>query len=339
MLNNIAFTICSINYLAQAITLGKSLNETNPDVHFRVYLVDKFEGREYLKTKIPFPVVEIGDIPITDFEGMCVRYNITELNTAVKPFIFDHILNTEENVANVIYFDPDIKVFGSLKELRQRLITNTLVLTPHILSPCDESPFGVSEKSFLETGVYNLGFIAVSRQNETFRFLNWWKSRLVNQAYASGAMHLFYDQKWLVLAPVFFKNVYIEMSPGYNMAGWNLYERWITSQKDNQLIINKDFELVFYHFSGVRINAENISNYTTYSFSERPDLKDIVNGYRKDVLNNGCNLFTSYSCYYTQFYKGIITYYPAYHWITIYRRTRFYLGKYKQLLFGKKVTT
>ena len=36
----LAFTICSVNYLAQARTLGDSLRQTNPDWHFVIGLVD-----------------------------------------------------------------------------------------------------------------------------------------------------------------------------------------------------------------------------------------------------------------------------------------------------------
>ena len=40
----LAFTICSINYLAQAQTLGQSLQKTNPDVEFVIGLVDKLKN-------------------------------------------------------------------------------------------------------------------------------------------------------------------------------------------------------------------------------------------------------------------------------------------------------
>jgi hypothetical protein len=56
-------------------------------------------------------------VPVTDFNGMIVRYSIIELNTALKPFIFDHIFKTEKEVGNVIYFDPDIMVIGRLDNL------------------------------------------------------------------------------------------------------------------------------------------------------------------------------------------------------------------------------
>ncbi|QCR22178.1 glycosyltransferase [Pontibacter sp. SGAir0037] len=332
MLNNLAFTICSINYLAQAITLGNSLKDSNPEVGFRIYLVDKLKGKEDVKDRIPFTMVEIEDVPVTDFEGMIVRYNITELNTAVKPFIIDYIFKTEADVNNIVYFDPDIMVFGSLEPLKKRLSEYSIVLTPQILSPSNEHPHGIDEKSFLATGVFNLGFLALSRHEETFRFLDWWKLRLIDQCYNNSTLQLFYDQKWLNFAPIFFNTVYIEKDPGYNMAGWNLHERKLT-KKNNTYVVNYKTDLVFYHFSSVKVHSDNICEYLTLKLDARPDLKDVIDTYRSNLLTNGNDLFSSYSCYYSKFYRGMTVYYPRFHWVTIYRRTRINLGKLKRLIF------
>lgn len=333
---NIAFTICSINYLAQAITLGNSLKDSNPEVEFRIYLVDKLLGREDIKEKTPFPIIEIETVPVVDFGGMVVRYNIVELNTAVKPFIIDYIFQTKEDVDNIIYFDPDIMVLGKLSYLFEKLNKSTIVLTPQILSPSDDHPYGVDEKGFLATGVYNLGFIGLSRKKETFKFLEWWKSRLVNQGYANATLQLFYDQKWLNLAPIFFHDVYIEKSPGYNMAGWNLHERKITKKDNKNFIINHAYELIFFHFSGVKVNKNNVSDYSSFTFKERPDLEELIRTYRTNLIDNGNDFFSSFPCYYSRLYKGMTIYYPKYHWITIYRRTRFNLGKLRRFIFTLK---
>ena len=90
----IAFTICSINYLAQARTLRDSLRSSNPEVHFFVGLVDRLDNVTFEEAFVPdFPLVEIHKIGIEGFGEMCDRYNITELNTAVKPFYFTYFFN------------------------------------------------------------------------------------------------------------------------------------------------------------------------------------------------------------------------------------------------------
>ncbi len=295
---NIAFTICSINYLGQAITLGKSINDTNPETIFRIYLVDRILGRQAIIDKVPFELIEIEKIEIPDFEGMCNRYNIIELNTSVKPFIFSHIFANEPLVQNIIYFDPDIKAYNSFDELYLKLNDYNIVLTPHLLTPSDKHPYGQPEANYLSTGIFNLGFIAVKRSGETMRFLDWWKERLVDQGYCKHEWHLFYDQKWMNLAITFFDGVYIEKSFGYNMAGWNLHER-ILNNSNGKYFVNEIYPLVFYHFSGVKQDkVDEISLHTTYTFNDRPDLLNIVNQYRSNNELNGHSYFKTFECFF-----------------------------------------
>ena len=64
----IAFTICSLNYLAQARTLGDSLRRTNPDLQYFVGLVDRLDGVEFETGYEPdYPLVEVHTIGIQGF--------------------------------------------------------------------------------------------------------------------------------------------------------------------------------------------------------------------------------------------------------------------------------
>jgi hypothetical protein len=297
----LVFTICSANYFAQAITLGNSLQATNSDVEFRIYLVDRLEGREEVRSRVPFPLIEIEEVPVTDFEGMVLRYNVVELNTSVKPYIFDHILKTELDIQKVVYLDPDIMVFQPLTHLFETLDNYNMVLTPHILTPSDNNPNVPQETSFLATGIFNLGFIAIKRSTETLRFLNWWKDKLIHQGYNKLDHHLFYDQKWLNFAPVFFEGVYIEKNRGYNMAPWNLHERTLNKKKDIYIVNDKD-SLTFFHFSSYKTtNPSQISQHTKYTFDLRPDLKEVIQLYHTQLFNNGEHYFTKMTYFFSAY--------------------------------------
>jgi len=79
-------TICSINYLAQAKTLGDSLMKHNPDYTFLIGLVDRIDVSQVDKNLLPpYTLVELHTIGVEDLNEMCARYDISELNTAVKP--------------------------------------------------------------------------------------------------------------------------------------------------------------------------------------------------------------------------------------------------------------
>ena len=70
----LAFTLCSINYLAQAQTLGQSLRKTNPNVEFVIGLVDRLDNVDFEPDKIPpFQLLEIDKINIE-----CLRFNIQQ---------------------------------------------------------------------------------------------------------------------------------------------------------------------------------------------------------------------------------------------------------------------
>ena len=84
----LTFTVCSNNYLAQAIILGKSLLRFNPNYKFIIGLVDrKKESIAY--DQIPFEVIEVEKINNVYFHEMALKYNIYELNTSMKPFFFN----------------------------------------------------------------------------------------------------------------------------------------------------------------------------------------------------------------------------------------------------------
>ncbi|MGB0743270.1 MAG: glycosyltransferase [Opitutales bacterium] len=307
---NVAFTICSINYLAHAVALGNSLQLTNPQVDFRIYLVDRLQGRKEIEEKVPFPVIEIEKVPVTDFDGMCRRYNLIELNTAVKPFIFEHILKSENSAENIIYFDPDIIVFEELEVLYDALRGKNMVLTPHLLSPCDGSYDKINEGNFLNTGIFNLGFLAIRRSGENRKFLDWWKERLVHQGHANHTLrdnahlytHLFYDQKWMNFAPVFFEGVIISKHYGMNMAAWNLHERKLNhNQATNSYSVNDQEKLIFYHFSGIKpFQEEEVSSHSKLTFNDRPDLRAIITNYREQLLQNNYEYFKQFACSYSK---------------------------------------
>jgi lipopolysaccharide biosynthesis glycosyltransferase len=111
---NLAFTICSNNYLAQAKTLGDSLLKHNPGHKFIIVLVDRKTPQIDYSFFEPYEIVLIEDVGIQDFESIWKKYNIVELNTAVKPTLFKYFFKKYAELDNAFYFDPDIMIFRSL---------------------------------------------------------------------------------------------------------------------------------------------------------------------------------------------------------------------------------
>jgi hypothetical protein len=295
----IAFTICSINYLAQARTLGDSLKATNPDILFFVGLVDSLGGIAFEDSYAPtFPMIEIDKIEIRDFQEMADRYNITELNTAVKPFYFTYFFKHYPEAKNVIYFDPDIIVFQPLTGLLSSLDKHPAVLTPHINTPIEDR-LTPNELHHLNTGVYNLGFVAFSRSEENDRFISWWEEKLRYECLIDLCNGLFVDQNWMNFLPVFVPGTHIERNPGYNAAYWNLHERTF-SFRDDTYFVNGDNPLIFFHYSGYDpAKPEILSKYQDrFELSKRPDLTALFALYKNSLISNGNAYYRQFQCSY-----------------------------------------
>ena len=297
----IAFTICSINYLAQAIALGNSLTSQNADYDFKIGLVDKVDGYQTVLQNIPYELIEVENIQIPNFNSFCDRYNITELNTAVKPFFFEYLFSNNPVSDIILYLDPDIYVYDKFEALEAGLSDNQIILTPHATSPITDDKY-TKEMDFLNTGIYNLGFIGMRRGEESFKLIKWWQERLRDYCYVDFEKGLFVDQIWINLAPLFFKKVFILFDLGYNIAYWNLHERSLVKQSDGKYFVNNNYPLVFYHFSGYNLDkVYEISKYQNRnSFSTRPELADLFDAYNKSVMALDHRTFQNIPCYFVQ---------------------------------------
>jgi hypothetical protein len=284
-----ACTICSLNYLPYARTLCDSFLRFHPDCKFYVLLVDRLPA-DFERLSERFEIITVEELGITDFPSVAFKYDILELNTNVKPTFLRALL--ARGIDQLVYLDPDIFVYRALDSVFDALSERSIVLIPHILSPIPDD--GQSELSFLSSGVFNLGFVAVNKCEETDSFLSWWENRCLNLAFHEQREGLFVDQKWINLVPCFFNSVKILKNPGCNMAYWNLHERRL-SQDGGVWMVNQCTPLEFYHFSGISVDGgERISKYTDrFNLNNRPDLRSIFEDYRAQLIDHGIRIFHS----------------------------------------------
>ena len=275
-----AFTIASNNYLGLAKVFAESYKRHHPSAEVYVCVVDR-PAPEILYREMPFRTIFAEALPIPAFFNLAFRYGILELNTAVKPYVFQH-LRDEYGLKQAFYFDPDIFILSPLSELAAALSRSSAVLTPHITAPLDDS-FRPSERIILMSGVYNLGFLGLRLDQSTESFLHWWQERLYRFCVHDIHNGLFVDQSWMDLAPALLPSVHIERSPVYNIAYWNLPHRRL--EQHNNIWEIDGVPAGFFHFSGlIAENLENISKYQNrVSLSSRPELRPLFERYR-DLL-------------------------------------------------------
>lgn len=278
-------TIASANYLPYVKTLMQSVRDTNPEYRRYLILADKKPLPEIACGDL-YEVVEADSLGIDCFDDMVLRYDVMEFNTAIKPFAIDWLFENTD-AANVIYLDPDIRVYRPLHELDAVLEGGAAaVVTPHISRPLEDSK-SPDDYSMLQAGVFNLGFIAVSRDAEAREFVRWWSRRLKTQCHADFARNLFTDQRWVDLAPCYIGNLNVLRNPAYNVAYWNLAQRPI-SQNGKALLVDGT-ELAFFHFSGLDRSREKVVS----KHQDRLEWKDIkllhklFKDYRAKLTANG----------------------------------------------------
>jgi hypothetical protein len=236
-----AGTIVATNYLEMARLLGRSFLAAHPGARFTVLLVDDHPvdaGDDGID------VVRLGDLPLSDDDRDLMRtiYDVMELSTAVKPAFLQLLLRDDDLAC---YIDPDIYVYAPFEELVDPARTVGIVLTPHVLEPIPRDGRAPSERMIMQSGIFNLGFIAVGRP--AAGFLEWWQERLRLDAVSDVEANLFTDQRWIDWVPALFDHV-VCRDPGMNIAWWNIHERRL--ERDGDGVTANGHPVRFVHFSG-----------------------------------------------------------------------------------------
>jgi Glycosyl transferases group 1 len=279
-----ACTIISKNYIALARTLADSFRRFHPDVPFFVLLVDQVDGYFEPEREL-FYILGLDELNIPDKNSFCFKYNILELNTAVKPYFLLHLLD-KYGINKLIYFDPDILITEKVSHLFELLDTHSIILTPHITEPIEDN-FRPSELDLLQAGTYNLGFIALSATPSTQRLLSWWQNRVYDEGFLAPDRGMHVDQKWMDLVPGLFEKVFIVREPGYNVAYWNLHSRRV-DLLDGRIRVNGK-PCYFFHFSGLDpLNISTVSKHQNrFTLDDLGQAALVFEQYRDLVLANG----------------------------------------------------
>jgi hypothetical protein len=299
-----AFTISSNNYLGMARVFAESYLAHHPGAKVFTCLVDRrSESIDY--GDLPFEIIAAEDLEIPDFPGFAFRYDILELNTAVKPFVFRY-LRDRLGLDRAFYFDPDILIHDRLSGLEEALDLNLAVLTPHLTRPIDNR-CRPPERVIGMCGVYNLGFLGLRLDVRTTEFVDWWCDRLDRYCFVDLANGMFVDQSWMDFAPTYLESVAIMRDPIYNIAYWNLPHRHPVQVADHWQVDGR--RMGFFHFSGVDLDdLYQISRHQDrVDLGARPELRPLFEGYRDCVRQSGQHVYRKSPYHFDRFKNTDIT--------------------------------
>ena len=193
----------------------------------------------------PFRTLQLEDI-IPDAEErrrQTFMYDVTELSTAVKPLLLQHLLAKGAPAGPLLR--PGHRVLRSRRSSLALAERHHIVLTPHVLTPIPEDGFEVSDLAVLRAGVFNLGFIGVGAGTDAF--LEWWTGRLRRHCLSDPDNGMFVDQRWLDYVAAVFPHAVVR-DPALQCR--LLESARATRRSDGDRIHGQRPPLRFYHFSG-----------------------------------------------------------------------------------------
>ncbi len=280
----LVYTSITKNYLPKARVLARSLKLHNPGWQLHVILCDTLP-ENFDPLIEPFDSVWTLDrLGIPNWKSWAFGHTLVELCTAVKGTAAKTLADAF-GTDRIMYLDPDIKIFASLKPLDELLDQYDILVTPHLLDPEEEAGAIIdNEICSLLHGVYNLGFFAARCSGQGRAFLDWWSRRLQQYCIADFSQGLFTDQRWIDLAPGLFDRLHIVRDRGYNVATWNIHHRRISRRADGAICAG-DRPLRFYHFTGYD-SGDGRGVLLKYA-ADQYEALELWDAYAFDLIENG----------------------------------------------------
>ncbi|NYT24359.1 hypothetical protein H0A73_12185 [Alcaligenaceae bacterium] len=243
------FTICSANYLPTVKVLMDSLSRYEQASRRVLVLVEQDyaqEDAEALGRLLDCEVLRCSDLALPRERQMAFQYDITEFNTAVKPYVFQRLFDQGDE--EVIYLDPDIRLYAPLDHLWEQLRLHGAVVTPHLAAPLPDDGLSPSNENMVRCGQFNFGFVGFNHSPVARRFIDWWAQRLADHCIFHPHHFYFVDQFYGAMVASFIPDIRVWHHQGYNYAYWNAPQRELA--RDGQGWTTPDGPLVFFHFSG-----------------------------------------------------------------------------------------
>jgi glycosyltransferase involved in cell wall biosynthesis len=178
-------------------------------------------------------------------------------------------------------------------------------MIPHITEPIDlDDHHAPAERTFLQCGAYNLGFIGLADRPVTRRMLTWWQVRCEAFCVSRPREGLFVDQKWMDLVPGLFGDVFVLRDPTLNVAYWNLHGRTITLEPEPTV---NGRPMGFFHFSGYDPEAPDVvsKHQTRFRMKDLGVTRELFSLYGDRLLAEGYREVSRWPYSYREFDNGI----------------------------------
>ena len=236
------------NYLPRGLALYRSLQEHVPGA--RLWVLCLSEACHRTLTALDMP--NLVPCRLADFEAADPEVAATRPTRSTIEYYFTcspawklHVLKNEPAAKWVTYLDSDMFFFASPEPIYEEMEGASFGIIPHHFTRLNEGR--------LRFGIYNVGWVSVRNCEEGVTALRWWRERCIEWChdFVDAAGDRFADQRYLDRLPKMFANVRIIGHLGANLAPWNFADRQLL-WRDGSVWIDERYQLLFFHFHGVK---------------------------------------------------------------------------------------
>lgn len=241
------------NYLTRGLALYYSLEETTPEFHLYIFAFNDscYEILTELKLKNA-TIISLKEFEDEELIKVKPTRTIAEYCWTATSSTILYVLNNFD-IESCTYLDADLFFYSSPKPIFDELGNSSILITEHRYSP--------QYNKELESGKYCVQFITFKKNEEGLTALKWWRERCIEWCYARYEDGKFGDQLYLDDWTTRFNGVHVMKHLGGGLAAWNV-QQYNFSKKENkiigeEIITNKKFEVIFYHFHYLRFFLSN----------------------------------------------------------------------------------
>jgi hypothetical protein len=276
-------THCDSNYVTRVVALEKSLRlngDTTPlyIIAHEVSTRMQIESLNLESTRV---------VELSELEGYFPELNRAKANRSKIEYIFcltPFVVSYASIISDcslVIYLDADLYFFAPPKLALEQIPSSATV-------SIIEHGFHSKFEHLNKYGKFNVGWMAFRIAKQGNSILEWWKTACITSTSTLVSDYVYADQKYLDEFPIRFPATHINQRQGLNIAPWNI-ENHLQGEKGSS---NFGFELVFYHFSGLRVYGK-ITVLGLSGYSLRPTRKikkKLYKVYVKSLIEAGDRL-------------------------------------------------
>lgn len=251
-------TLFNSSYLSRGVAMYLSLEKHCDNFHLFVYAFDD-KCFQYLKAQ-NYKYLTV--ISLADFENeelLRVKKERTAAEycwTCSSSTIYHAI--TSFKLDNCTYVDADMLFYSNPRVLIDEMGSNSVLITAHRYT----KEYDQSEVS----GKYCVQFMTFKNTIEGIKVLEWWKNSCIEWCYARVEEGKFGDQKYVDEFQKRFTGVHELKHLGGGVAPWNVqqydFENINGKIVGTEKTTNKQFDIVFFHFHGLKFYHNNIVCYT-----------------------------------------------------------------------------